>query len=233
MRAVYFVRPIRQMFNFSGQSGRAEYFTYAVTSFLVSSFLTLVLIASTIAAGWNWSAVLPASMLNDRGLPFTPLSSTQLSLAGLAIWALGQFPMVALTVRRLRDQYANMAACTWFFIPFFGPAVLFFHGFVPTFHDYRVTLPDGRTVWRSEQLTQRHFRNTMIGVGIAAAGYQAIARAADGIRLDGGPKVGVNRNMSAFKADGTINNRTSNLGGRKAHLRGGRPVSGSRNKYTS
>lgn len=47
MSAAYFVRPIRQMFDFSGLTGCAEYFTYTVTSFLVSSFVTLVLIANT------------------------------------------------------------------------------------------------------------------------------------------------------------------------------------------
>jgi uncharacterized membrane protein YhaH (DUF805 family) len=232
MHAVYFVRPIRQMFDFKGTTGRAEYFTYAVTSFLVASFLTFVLILSVVFADINWSVFLPAGMLNEYGRLYDPMDVTTMSYVGTAIWTLGQFPMLALTVRRLRDQYANMAACTWFFIPFFGPAVLFFYGFVPTFHDYQVTLQDGTVVWRSQQLTHRHIRNTMIGVGVAAAGYRAIAGSADGLRLEGGPKVGVNRNISAFKADGTINNRTSILGGRKAHMRNGRPVKASRNKYT-
>jgi uncharacterized membrane protein YhaH (DUF805 family) len=232
MRAAYFVRPIGQMFNFKGTTGRAEYFSYAVMSFLVASFVTLTVIASVIFAGINWSVFIPSGMLNERGYLYDPMDTTTMSFGLIAFWIISQVPMLALTVRRLRDQYANVAVYTWFFIPFFGPVVLFAYGFVPTFHDYQVTLPDGTVVWRSQQLTERHIRNTMIGVGVAAAGYRVIAGAADGLRLEGGPKTRVNRNMSAFKADGTINNRTSTLGGRKAHMRAGRPVEASRNKYT-
>ncbi|WP_156386225.1 hypothetical protein [Arthrobacter sp. Soil764] len=52
-----------------------------------------------------------------------------------------------------------------------------------------------------------------------------------GLRLEGDKSVGVNRKVSPFRADGSINNRTSILGGRKAHMRNGRRVKASRNKY--
>ncbi|KRE81364.1 hypothetical protein ASG86_12545 [Arthrobacter sp. Soil764] len=41
MKARYFFRAIWRMFDFKGMTSRAEYFTYAVTSFVVTVFLTL------------------------------------------------------------------------------------------------------------------------------------------------------------------------------------------------
>lgn len=84
--------------------------------------------------------------------------------------------------------------------------------------------------------SEKRFRNILITgavvIGGTAALSSAMAGSVAGLQIQGGKKVGVNRKMSPFKADGTINNRTSILGGRRAHLRGGRPVKASRNRYT-
>lgn len=70
-------------------------------------------------------------------------------------------------------------------------------------------------------------------IGGTAALANSMSNSVAGLQVQGGKMVGVNRNASAFKADGSINNRTSILGGRKAHLRGGNSVRASRNRYTS
>lgn len=232
MKAIYFVRPIGQMFNFKGVTGRAEYFTYTLASLLVALLLSTVAFAASILEGINWYKILPPQMLNEYGSPYS-ISSDQLSWTLLFIWVVLQFPMYALTTRRLRDQYAPRAAYVWQMIPIFGRIACFFYGFVPTFVDHPVIMPDGSTVMRSQLIADRRFRTGMILAGGAVGGAIAAAKTSGGgMELQGGPKVGVNRNASAFKADGSINNRTSILGGRKAHMRNGKPVRASRNKYT-
>jgi uncharacterized membrane protein YhaH (DUF805 family) len=232
MKARYFFRPIWRMFDFKGTTGRAEYFTYAVTSFLMTVFLTL---ATFIFFALNWPNILPADMLDENGRPpWLPPFGTQEVFN--VLWSVFQFPMLALTVRRLRDQYASYWALAWLIFPLVGPAVLFGYGFVPTFRDHEVTLPNGARMMRSQQLSERRFRNTLISGAVVVGGTAALANAMSqsvgGLRLEGGKPVGVNRNASAFKADGSVNNRTSIVGERKAHMRGGKPVKASRNKYT-
>lgn len=237
MKALYFVRPIGQMFNFKGSTGRAEYFTYTVTSFLSTSAMVLIaIVVYTFLPNLNWHVILPPEILNERGsidMPWQEASNPMAFFNLMAVfWCVSQLPMVALTVRRLRDQYAPASTVIWMLVPFLGMPVLFCHGFAPTFHDHQVTLPDGSTVWRSQQLDSRRRRMAIVGVGMAvgaAGAYQSMQ--GEGMRLEGDKKTGVNRNASAFKSDGTINNRTSILGGRRAHMRNGRSVRASRNKY--
>ncbi|MBT2550587.1 DUF805 domain-containing protein [Arthrobacter sp. ISL-65] len=173
-------------------------------------------------------------MLNESGrLLWEPPDGLMGAFAFL--WLGLQAPMFALTVRRLRDQNASFWALAWLIFPLVGPAVLFGYGFVPTFHDYEVELPDGTRVMRSQQLSGRWLRNTLVVgavvVGVTAALASSMSAGVSGMQLEGGKKVGVNRNASAFKRDGSINNRTSILGGRSAHTRGGGSVRASRNKY--
>lgn len=52
--AEYFVQPIWQMFDFKGATGRAEYFTYAVTSFLLPLILT---VATHLFSTVNWTMI--------------------------------------------------------------------------------------------------------------------------------------------------------------------------------
>lgn len=232
MKPIYFVRPIWRMFDFKGATGRTEYFTYAMTSFL----LTMVLTAATfLFFTVNWTVVSP-EMLDENGrLPWVPPAIDMQNVFWF-LWSAFQLPMIALTVRRLRDQNASYWALAWLVFPLLGPAVLFGYGFVPTFRDYEVTLADGTKVMRSQQLSERRFRNTLITgaalVGGTAALAGAMSDSVSGMRLEGGKKVPTNRNASAFKADGSINNRTSIFGGRRAHMRGGRSVKASRKKYT-
>lgn len=227
MKFRYFFRPIARMFDFKGVSGRAEYFMYAISSAITTSIVFLFLYIFSIL---NWTAVLEPEMLDEYGYPlWLPVHLTVNGIIGIVL--LMQFPMIALTVRRLRDQYANPLVLLWIFFP---PA-LFFYGFVPTFKDYPVRLPDGSEIMRSEQIRSNRIRNAFIGAGVliggTAAATTAMGNSVSGMRLEGGPKMGPVKG-GAFKADGSINNSNNILGGRKSHYRNGRSVSGSRNKYT-
>jgi uncharacterized membrane protein YhaH (DUF805 family) len=232
MKARYFFRPIWRMFDFKGTTGRAEYFTYAVTSFLMTVFLTL---ATFIFFALNWPNILPADMLDENGRPpWLPPFGTQEVFN--VLWSVFQFPMLALTVRRLRDQYASYWALAWLIFPLVGPAVLFGYGFVPTFRDYEVTLPNGARMMRSQQLSERRFRNILVTgaviVGGTAAAAGAMSQGVDGLRLEGGKKVKTNPKASVFKSDGSFNKRNTIFVGKKAHWRNGRPVKASHNKRT-
>lgn len=103
MKARYFFRPVWRMFDFKGTTGRAEYFTYTVTSFLVTCLLTF---AAFIFFSFNWPNVLPADVLDENGRPLW-FPSFGFQEVFNVLWPAVQFPMLALTVRRLRDQYAS------------------------------------------------------------------------------------------------------------------------------
>lgn len=232
MQVSYFFRPIWRLWDFKGTTGRAEYFTYAVASLLVTLVLT---VAVHIYAIYNWTAVMPPEMLNDIGRPvWAPRINLMAAFA--VLWTVFQLPMLALTVRRLRDQHASYWALAWLGIPLLGPAVLFGYGFVPTFRDYELVLPGGTRMMRSQQLSEKRFRNILITGAVVIGGTAALSSAMSGsmagLQIQGGKKVGVDGKMSPFKTDGSINIGTSILGGRRAHLRGGRPVKASRNRYT-
>lgn len=117
------------------------------------------------------------------------------------LWSAFQVPMIALTVRRLRDQNASYWVLGWLVFPLLGPAVLFGCGFVPTFRDYEVTLADGTRVMRSQQLSERRFRNTLITAAALVGGTAVLAGAMSdsvfGMRLEGGKKVPTNRTTGA------------------------------------
>lgn len=232
MKLRYLFTPIWRMFDFRGTSGRAEYFTFAVPSILLTFFaLITAIVVNYIASGWNWHVIIPAEYLNEYGQLWTPLEPLVFSLACLAMIFLGQFPMIALTVRRLRDSYANPAAYLWFL----APPVLFFYAFAPTFRDYPVALPDGSVIMRSVQLAAQRRRNNAIGAiivvgGVAAAG-KGMADSVGGMELQGGKPI-KGRSGELFHANGSINNANNIMGGRRAHMRNGRSVKASRNKYT-
>lgn len=231
MKATYLFRPIWRMFDFKGVTGRAEYFTYTVTSCL---FLAVLWLAGPFVTNVNWYVILPREVLNDNGM--LPIDTEALYNVLMYGPYVTQIPMIALTVRRLRDQYANPLALGWLAVPFLGPVVLFGYGFVPAFTDYEVRQPDGTVVMRSEQLADLRLRNAIIGgclvvLGVGAAA-SAMSSSVANLRIEGGRKTPVNPNASAFKKDGSINNRTSIFGHRRAHLRGFGSVSGSHNQYT-
>jgi uncharacterized membrane protein YhaH (DUF805 family) len=95
MKRGYFFRPIWRLFDFKGVTGRAEYFTYAVTSFLVTVFLTL---AAHIFFILNWPNLLPPEMLDENGRPLW-FPSFGFQEVFYVLWSAFQFPMLALTVR--------------------------------------------------------------------------------------------------------------------------------------
>lgn len=234
MKVRYFFSPIRRMFNFTGTATRAEFFTYAIPSGFVALLLTAAYLLEPILQGINWYKILPKEMVNERGFLWTsPDLNTLMAIFAGAMFVT-QFPMMALSVRRLRDQYAAWTAYPWIFVPFFGPIVIFFYAFVPTFVDYPVT--DGRfTLMRSEQLSKRRFRNTVIGAAIVAFGFSALNNAMavpDGVKLTSGKKTRVNPKTRLWNADGTPNRRNNILGRTKSHMSRGRSVKGYGTKRT-
>lgn len=224
MKARYFVRPIWRMFDFKGVTGRTEYFTYTVSSCLV---LALLWCAGLLVTNVNWYKILPPEMLNEYGM--LPLDGQALNNVLLYGPLVSQLPMFALSARRLRDQYASWSTRLWLFTPFLGPVVLFGHGFAPTFRDYEVTQPDGTIVMRSQQLTDRRFRNALIGTAVVVAGAVAVADMAQGSETKPQPTGGKKsrskktpRNPKArlVNKDGSFNFRNNILATRKAHVRG-------------
>lgn len=233
MKVSYLFAPIRQMFNFKGTSTRAEFFTYAIPSGLVALLVTLVWLLEPILQGINWYKILPKEMVNERGFLWTsPDLWTAQRVFASAIF-ITQFPMMALSVRRLRDQYAAWTAYPWIFIPFFGPIVIFFCAFVPTFRDYPVEV-DGVTMMRSEQLSKRRFRNTLIGGLVIVGGASALTSALSvgDIRLEGDKRAPRNPKTNLVNPDGTPNRRNSILGWTKPHMSGGKSVKGYGTKRT-
>lgn len=217
MKFTYLFRPIWRMFDFKGVTGRAEYFTYTVASCLV---LAVLWSAGLMVTNVNWYRFLPPGMLNENGM--LPIDSRALFYILMIGPYLSQIPMLALTARRLRDQYASWSTVIWFFIPFLGPVVLFGHGFAPTFRDYVVRLPDGQMVMRSQQLTDRRFRNALIGTAVVVAGVAVVADMAQSsgtMQLSDGKKVRIKKKSPLFNPDGTPNGRNNILAVRKAHVR--------------
>lgn len=229
----YLFLPIWRMFDFKGTSNRAEYFTHTIISgFVTSAVVLTIIIANSLVL--NWHVVLPPEMLNEEGQPslWPRIPGQYLALILIGVIVVMRFPVFALTIRRHRDQLANPAAYLWFL--FFPPA-LFFYGFVPTFRDYPVTLPDGTVTTRSTEVIARQWRNNAIGTVLIALGigavYRGIGNSVGGMELQGGAPV-KGRGGELFHADGSFNNANNILGGRKAHMRNGRSVRASHNKYT-
>jgi uncharacterized membrane protein YhaH (DUF805 family) len=233
MKASYLFAPIRQMFNFKGTSTRAEFFTYAIPSALVGLLVIAVALLEPILSGINWYVFMPAEMVNDRGLLWEPLDLQTLTTIFYAGLFITQFPMIALSVRRLNDQYAAWPAYFWLFVPFIGPLALFFYAFYPTFVDYEVTV-NGERMMRSEHLSKRRFRNTVIGGFLVVGGMSALTSALSvgNIKLEGGSKVRVNRKMSGLKADGSMNADNNIWARTKGHVRAGKSVTSYGGKYT-
>lgn len=231
MKLRYFFTPIRDMFNFSGKATRAEFFTYAIPSALIGFLVILIVLVEPIIQGFDWHALAPAifteEMMNERGYLWDPISIEDLVKIFYIGLFITQFPMIALSVRRLNDQYAAWHAYIWLFVPFIGPFALFFYAFVPTFVDRQVTV-DGVTMMRSEQLSHRRRRNTVIG-GLALVGGAAAISSAltvPDMKLEGGKKVRTNPKNNLWNSDGTPNRRNNILGRTKAHVSGGRSVKG-------
>lgn len=227
MKASYLFAPIRQMFNFKGTSTRAEFFTYAIPSAFVAFLLTMAYLLEPILQGINWYKILPKEMVNERGFLWTsPNFYTRMGIFAGAMFVT-QFPMMALSMRRLRDQYAAWTAYPWILVPFFGPIVIFFYAFVPTFVDRAVTV-DGVTIMRSEQLSNNRFRNTVIGGLVIVGGASALTSALSvgDMKIEGGKKTPRNPKSRLWNADGTPNRRNNILGRTKSHMSGGRSVKG-------
>jgi uncharacterized membrane protein YhaH (DUF805 family) len=221
------------MFDFKGTNGRAEYFTYAVTSFLVMLILTA---AVFLYSAFNWTSVMPQEMLNEMGRPsWAPPINLMTGFA--VVWIGSQLPMLALTVRRLRDQYASYWALAWLAIPLLGPVILFGYGFVPTFRDHEVVLADGTRMMRSRQLSDNRFRNILITGAVVIGGTAAVVSSGSESLADtrprGGRKMRVNPKASIFKKGGGLD-QTKVVGGtRAAHVRtDGTMVKTARQKYT-
>lgn len=234
MKASYFFTPIGRMFKFSGTSTRGEFFTYAIPSGLLALLITAVYLLEPILAGINWYVFMPPEMVNERGLLWEPLDMFTRTWILFGAIFVTQFPMFALSIRRLRDQYAAWTAYPWIFIPFFGAIVIFFYAFVPTFVDRPVRV-DGVTMMRSEQLSKSRFRNTVIGGLAIVGGASALSSALsvpDNMQIQGGKKTPRNPKTRLWNADGTPNRRNSILGRTKAHVSGGKSVKGYGTKRT-
>jgi uncharacterized membrane protein YhaH (DUF805 family) len=225
MKAKYLFRPIWRMFDFNGVTGRAEYFTYTVGSLLALAMLWFFALL--------FGILLPPQMLHDGTLPFDGKALFNFLMYGPYV---AQLPMFALTVRRLRDQYASWSTGLWMLVPAVGAAVLFVYAFVPTFRDYPVKQPDGSVIMRSQQLTDRRFRNALIGAGVlvygAATAAETMASSGGGMVLTGDtPRRKTKAGL--FNADGTPNNRNSILARTRGHARAdGTWVKGSQRKRT-
>lgn len=234
MKARYFFTPIGRMFKFGGTSTRGEFFTYAIPSALVAFVIISAWLLEPILANINWYVILPPEMVNDRGFLWTQLDPNKAMLMFFAAIFITQFPMLALSVRRLRDQYAAWPAYLWLFVPFIGAVAIFFHAFVPTFRDYPVEV-NGVPMMRSEQLSKRRFRNTVIGAAVVAFGFSALNSAIsvpDNMQIQGGKKTPKNPKASLWNADGTPNRRNNILGRTRAHMSRGRAVKGYGTKRT-
>jgi uncharacterized membrane protein YhaH (DUF805 family) len=234
MKASYLFAPIGRMFDFKSKSTRAEFFTYAIPSSFVALLIIAIYLLEPILAGINWYVFMPAEMLNERGYLWEPLDLFTRAWIFFAAIFVTQFPMFALSVRRLRDQYAAWAAYPWIFVPFWGAIVIFFYAFVPTFVDRPVTV-DGVTMMRSEQLSKRRFRNTVIGGLAIVGGASALTSALSvgDMRIEGDKrKVPKNPKNNLWHKDGTPNRRTNILGRTKAHVSGGKSVKGYGTKRT-
>jgi uncharacterized membrane protein YhaH (DUF805 family) len=234
MKVRYFFSPIRQMFDFTGASTRAEFFTYAIPSAFVALLLTVAYLLEPILANINWYVILPKEMVNERGFLWTsPDLYTLMAIFAGAVFVT-QFPMMGLSVRRLRDQYAAWTAYPWIFVPFFGPMVIFFYAFAPTFVDHEVTV-NGERMMRSEQLSKRRFRNTIIGAAVIAFGFSSLSNVMaipDNMQIQGGKKTPRNPTTRLWNADGTPNRRNNILGRTRAHVSGGKSVKGYGTKRT-
>lgn len=234
MKVRYFFSPIRRMFDFTGTSTRAEFFTYAIPSGLVALLLTMAYLLEPVLQGINWYMILPKEMVNERGFLWTsPDLHTLMGIFAGAVFVT-QFPMMALSIRRLRDQYAAWTAYPWIFVPFFGPIVIFFCALVPTFRDYPVEV-NGVPMMRSEYLSKRRFRNTVIGAAVIAFGFSSLTSAMsipDNMQIQGGKKTPRNPKTRLWNADGTPDRRNNILGRTKAHVSGGKSVKGYGTKRT-
>lgn len=233
MKIRYFFAPIRRMFDFKGTSTRAEFFTYAIPSGFIAFLLIAAYLLEPILANMNWYVVLPREMLNDRGLLWTPLDlNTLMAYFFIAIFVT-QFPMFALSVRRLNDQYAAWPSYPWVFVPFIGAVVMFFQAFVPTFVDYEVDV-DGVRMMRSEQLSKRRIRNTLVGGAVLVGGAAALSNAmtVPDMKLNGGKKIKTPSRSRLFDDTGRPIKSNNILGRTKPHMRGGRSVKGYGTKRT-
>jgi uncharacterized membrane protein YhaH (DUF805 family) len=193
MQAKYFFRSVWRMFDFKGTTGRAEYFTYAVASFLTTLLLSALVFFADLIAGTNFYLTMLPEMLNIAG-PLWSVDPGTTTKVHFALWTVFQFPMLALTSRRLRDQNTSLAVFWWLLCPPLGTAILFGYGFRPTFQDYAVTRPDahGRAVMKSEQIAERRskFRSAsflaLVDLAIAAATTADAPSTSGGMRLVGG-----------------------------------------------
>lgn len=170
----YLFTPIRDMFKFSGVAKRKEYFVFILANI---AFIILGLTVSTV--------VLYAMNMDGAGIRTADLPFYQFWFIIVV-----SLPLIALTVRRLRDQNANPAALIWFAVPFFGYIALFIMGFMPTFVDHVITLPNGETILRSEQIKKRRLMGTLMVAGAVVFGTAAVAGSAQNSTptLQGGGK---------------------------------------------
>jgi uncharacterized membrane protein YhaH (DUF805 family) len=225
----YLLRPIRDSFNFTGISSRTEYFIFTLANVAVifGMFLSTVIVFQIIP-GMNMP------FLNSFR-PGAYIDSSMVSHLQFWFIVIVSFPMIALTVRRLRDSNANKLAHLWFFFPFLGPLVLFAMAFVPTFVDRIVTLPDGQQVWRSQQLSRNRRQAAIIGGALVVAGGAAaingIQGSVGGLEVQGGKRITTPENARIINSDGRLNQNNTILGGNKAHMRNGKFVKASHNKY--
>lgn len=235
MKLRYFFTPIKNMFDFRGTSTRSEFFTYAIPSGFIAFLLIAAYLLEPILANINWYVIVPREMLNEYGQLWTPLDLNTLMAAFFIAIFVTQFPMFALSVRRLNDQYAAWTAYPWVFVPFVGAVVMFFHAFARTFVDYPVTV-DGVTMMRSEQLSRRRLRNAVIG-GIAVVGGVASLSSAMTVpdmnsgNSGSGKKSRSNPKNRLWNEDGTPNRRNNILGRTRAHMSGGKYVRSYGGKY--
>jgi uncharacterized membrane protein YhaH (DUF805 family) len=211
----HFFLPIAQMFNFSGRTTRKGYFPYAITQTLFVALATcLAIVVYVVLPGINVDGLRTLDWALDPGDFFVVMF--------VAI-TLSQFPMIALTVRRLRDANAPKLSLLWLFLPYFGPVVLFGMAFMPTYEDRVVGYDEnGHEVWHSHTLAQRRKTGLLIAGALAAAGVTQMhdyATTATAMTLQGGAKVKTNPKMRVLNDQGGINKNNTIFSGNKAHTR--------------
>ena len=209
----HFFLPIAQMFNFSGRTNRKGYFPYAITQTLFVALATcLAIVVYVVLPGINVDGLRTLDWALDPGDFFV--------IMFIAI-TLSQFPMIALTVRRLRDANAPKLSLLWFFLPYFGPAVLFGMAFIPTYVDRIVAYDDGVEIWHSHMLAQRRKTGLLIAGALAASGLTQMHDYANAVTVAtyGGGKVKTNAKMRVLNGKGGINKNNTIFSGNKAHTR--------------
>lgn len=231
----YLFSPLGKTFKFEGTAPRSEFFIFLIASLIGSSLLFVALI------------ILQTVQYRYVSMPI--LTMDMVLLLTLA----SQFPMVALSVRRLRDAGIAPTAALWLFVPPIGQLVLFCLAFRKT--DFAVTLPNGQWIMNSVFKKLRNdpaflasagyddnvvaqasskqgtkFAAFALGAGVALAGASAVA--GGGSRSTAPSKaLRESRAILTGPARDKLNKNNSITAYRAGYVRNGKHVKGHFRKY--